>query len=415
MGNDGNRDPERKFRDLAQEAGRFFVPSAPIDQRQLFAGRIRQLQSLLDMVQTQGQHAIVYGERGVGKTSLVSVCQSVVTSAKMIGIRENCHVGDTFAALWIRAFDSIKVNVERRTIGFRSQASRTIASMASNLPEVPGPRDVVTLLRHLDTKMVFIFDEFDQIAAGDVSQAFADTIKALSDHNTPAKVILVGVGDTVDQLIASHASIERALVQIRMPRMEPDELAEIIATASKQLGMTWEGAATRRVVNLSQGLPHYVHRLGLFATREALAGHSMNVSMENVRKGMREAVDSAAQSLTDAYLTATSSQRKDSLFRRVLLACALCPTKADELGYFRPFSLKRPLKHMGHALDVPAFASHLNKFASEERGSILQKTGSDRQWRYRFRNPLMQPYVILRGLADGDVDVAMVDKALNDE
>lgn len=135
--------------------------------------------------------------------------------------------------------------------------------------------------------------------------------------------------------------------------------------------------------------------------------------MENIRSGMREAVDSASQSLTDAYLAATSSQRKDSLFRIVLLACALC--KTDELGYFRPFSLKKSLKHMGHPLDVPAFASHLNKFASEERGDILQKTGTDRQWRYRFRNPLMQPYVILRGLADEDVQVSMVDKALSEE
>jgi Cdc6-like AAA superfamily ATPase len=403
---------QEEWERLSIKAGQVFVPSAPITERQLLAGRIRQLSALFDAINTPGQHAVVYGERGVGKTSLVSVAQKIIIGGKGMAFRENCQSEDTYAKLWVRTFANIRFQNEKKAIGFAGQRITEVMTLAAKLPETPAPDDVITLLRKSDTPFVFVFDEFDQLNSGKVAQAFAETIKALSDHTVPAKIVLVGVGDNIDQLIASHASIERALVQIRMPRMEADELAAIIETGAKRLGMQWATGAVKRVVRLSQGLPHYVHRLGLFATRQALGRLSLSVTMDDVRQGMKEAVDSATQSLTDAYLKATASQRSDALFVPVLLACAL--SRTDDLGYFRPYSIKRPLMLMGHDLDVPAFASHLNKFASDERGPVLQKVGAERQFRYRFRNPLMQPFVIMRGVTDGNVTLETVDKVLAD-
>ncbi len=395
---------------LGLKAGRLFIPTAPINKQQLFAGRIDQLRSLLDMIYAEGQHAVVYGERGVGKTSLVSVAQSAMQATDIRSHRENCLSSDTFATLWRRAFEGIEYDIAQRGAGFGAQDSSRRSSLAQYLPEVPEPHHVVSVLRRLEETVVFMFDEFDQITNRELSKAFADTIKALSDHSSLGKVVLVGVGDNIDELVTSHASIARAIIQIRMPRMQLHELAEIISKGSSELGMKWDEAAVRRVVRLSQGLPTYVHRLALYATREALDAKSLVVTTDNVKFGMRKSVESASQSLTEAYLKATSSQRDDALFGPVLLACALA--KTDELGYFRPRSLKRPLEIIGHKLDVPAFSSHLNKFATEDRGLILQKTGSDRQWRYRFRDPLIQPFVIMRGVTAGDVTMADVDRAL---
>ena len=60
-------------------AANVFTPAAPIDAISLFRGREAQIQMLLEAVSQIGQHAIVYGERGVGKTSLISVLKSSVT------------------------------------------------------------------------------------------------------------------------------------------------------------------------------------------------------------------------------------------------------------------------------------------------------------------------------------------------
>jgi hypothetical protein len=44
-------------------------------------------------------------------------------------------------------------------------------------------------------------------------------------------------------------------------------------------------------------------------------------------------------------------------------------------------------------------------------GSVLQKSGEERRYFYRFDNPLLQPYVILSGLAQNLIDEDLVRRA----
>jgi ABC-type molybdenum transport system ATPase subunit/photorepair protein PhrA len=40
---------------------------------ELFAGRLNQMMRITDTIAETGRHAVVYGERGVGKTSLMQI------------------------------------------------------------------------------------------------------------------------------------------------------------------------------------------------------------------------------------------------------------------------------------------------------------------------------------------------------
>jgi hypothetical protein len=42
-----------------------------------------------------------------------------------------------------------------------------------------------------------------------------------------------------------------------------------------------------------------------------------------------------------------------------------------------------------------------NALVRRARGPVLQQTGRPRKYRYRFVNPMMQPFVIMHGLANG--------------
>ena len=58
---------------LRDEMLSLFTPGAPIDEYALFAGRQPQIQKISDTVVSKGRHAVLFGERGVGKTSLASI------------------------------------------------------------------------------------------------------------------------------------------------------------------------------------------------------------------------------------------------------------------------------------------------------------------------------------------------------
>ncbi len=58
---------------LKFEISSLFTPASPINEKSLFADRPVQVRKVLDTISQRGQHAIIYGERGVGKTSLANV------------------------------------------------------------------------------------------------------------------------------------------------------------------------------------------------------------------------------------------------------------------------------------------------------------------------------------------------------
>ena len=247
--------------------------------------------------------------------------------------------------------------------------------------------------------MVFIFDEFDRSRDKSLSRLFADTMKAISDYTVNFTIILIGVADTVDDLIKEHASIDRQLIQIRMPRMSSGELADIIDQAMEKLEMTFNPTAKKKIIGLSQGLPHYTHLLGLASTRQALEMQKKNVDTDDVDRGIKQALENTSQSTITAYHRAVRSPRKENLFREVLLACALA--QCDDLGYCAAADIRKPLSEIaGKEYKIPAYIRHLAAFSTEKRGCILTRSGDKRNVRFRFAHPLIQPFIVMKGIFD---------------
>jgi Cdc6-like AAA superfamily ATPase len=404
-------DPEAHAR-MALQAGKVFTPAAPVDKHALFAGRKDQLRKVVDTVVQRGRHAIIFGERGVGKTSLANVLEDTLQApgGEVITAHVNCDSADTFQSLWLKIFDEIELHTEVRSAGFQPNIFHETTTVAAELHSPVTTNKVRKLLSVLSENalLVVIVDEFDRVQNTEARSMFADTIKMLSDHSVPATLVIVGVADTVDELLAEHLSIERALVQIHMPRMSAEELSEIITKGINKLNVKIETEAKERITLLSRGLPHYTHALCLHAVRAALDDGQLIVKTGHVDTAIQKALDEAQQSTVSAYHKAVSSQRRDNLYTQVLLACALAET--DQMGYFAPADLREPMSSiMERPYDIANFIQHLNAFCKEERGSVLQRTGVPRRYRYRFRNPLMQPFVTMQGFASGLLERSMLD------
>ena len=65
---------------------------------------------------------------------------------------------------------------------------------------------------------------------------------------------------------------------------------------------------------------------------------------------------------------------------------------------------------MNQSYDVPAFSYHLDQFTTPERGNLLEKIGISRQFRFRFKEALSEPYVILKGRESGIISYEIEKK-----
>jgi Cdc6-like AAA superfamily ATPase len=375
-----------------------FTPSAPIDSADLFAGRKRQVDRVMGVVFQRGQHAIIFGERGVGKTSLSNIIFDLLVllgKSDYQTARYTAGADSDFASMWRSIFKRLTVVRDAEI------------SLQDLLPENPTPEDIKEALQQMDTPSIIIVDEFDRVSDDQTDVLLADTIKTLSDNSVNTTLILVGVADSVDQLISEHQSIERALVQIQMPRMSKAELIEAIDKGLRHAGMSIEGSAKNRIAELSQGLPHFTHLLTRFAALTAAEDSRTNITQSDLSVAIRESVMGYNQSVVGAYHKATQSPR-ENLYKEVLLSAALA--EKDELGFFFAGDLRGPMSVVtGKDYDIPAYSRHLYDFCEESRGKILQRQGERKRFRFRFTNPLMEPFVVLKGVADGLISESQIE------
>jgi hypothetical protein len=165
-------------------------------------------------------------------------------------------------------------------VGFQLSIFEETIQAADVVPENVGPDEVRRLLSLLSTTgmLIIIFDEVDRVQDELTRRIIADTIKALTDHDVPVTVVIVGVADTVEDLISQHESIERAIIQTRMPPMSIPEVEQTIDNGMARIRMTMDRAVRPQIAMMCQGFPHYAHALGLHSARACLDRKALNIT-----------------------------------------------------------------------------------------------------------------------------------------
>jgi Cdc6-like AAA superfamily ATPase len=327
---------------------RIELPSTKAATTRVFcsAGRKQQVDKVISTIFQKGAHAILFGERGVGKTSLANTLFDflvLIGRSNYQRARVNCTVGTTYEAIWRTAFNDIVFNKDDGDSIRLSEA----------LPDNPGPEDIRATFQLVNDPTIIIIDELDRISDANVTTMLADTIKTLSDNAIKTTLILVGVADVVDDLIGEHQSIERSLKQVEMPRMSKAELLEIVDKGlSKCEGLTVEPTARARMADYAQGLPFYTHMLARESALSAVMSGRTHITMEDLEVGIREAVTTHGETNLTSYNDAVTAPR-GKYFKPVLLACALAET--DEKGFFYATNIVPPLELItGKQLGIPA-------------------------------------------------------------
>jgi MoxR-like ATPase len=119
----------RESRIIESTVRDIFTPHSPINRIEFFFGRQTEVQGLLEQLNTPGQHSLLYGERGVGKSSLANVALQVLFSKLLHGkihlIR--CDSSTTFESIVSKPLYDVDIDVTLRQVSSTSTKGGKIA------------------------------------------------------------------------------------------------------------------------------------------------------------------------------------------------------------------------------------------------------------------------------------------------
>lgn len=398
---------DRAYFDYLARCEQAFKPHAPIELPDFFAGRTRHIERLEGEISAPGRHVAIFGERGVGKTSLAQLAYFFLRRDEEETHFVRCQKASTFDTIFASVLASAgielilngvesegerhgSISVGPLGLGGTQRARRSYRRLAAG--RRIEPQQLLTCFG--EREGLIVIDEYDRVGDPGTHTRVAELIKHFSDARSKTKIIMVGVAETLSQLIGEHESLSRSLAQIKLDRMSDDELRDIITRGENHVRLSFEETVKNRTVRLADGFPYFVHLLCRHASRVAGRvlrgrpdGHPI-VAEQEYREGLREALENAEHSLADQYERAViTTRRRSEKYELILWAMALSSTpevQVQDIARNAAFFTK------GEPNVASAFSWNLGELSTEKRGNVLEKVHVGY---YRFSNPLMRPYI----------------------
>ena len=346
-----------------------FTPTRPRAGRKTLVGRQVELGRILDGLLDDNAHVVLYSERGRGKTSLSNLTMEQLRRRGVIVARCACEAETAFDTM-VRAL----VRDLPASLLLSGPADEAGEGCEGMLPHrAIRPADVAAIPESLASdRTVFVVDEFDRVLDLETRTRLADTIKLLSDRGSKLSFMVVGVSDTLEQIIGQHPSIQRNIVGVHLPLLAPDEIETMLVRGGQQAGIAFTPLAVRIVRGVARGMPYMAQLLGLRIAQAALRRAEMGdgpvpVEPADIKVAVDRLVDEASSGVVATY-NALVAGAAEPRVGQVLTRLARRPAGQvgpDGRGPRRPAGDRRQLPAVRCA--VATFARHGRSGPAERR------------------------------------------------
>ncbi|MGQ0801569.1 MAG: nSTAND1 domain-containing NTPase [Pseudomarimonas sp.] len=383
---------------------KIFTPHSPVNDIEHFFGREDEASRFVSVINTPGQHVLVYGDRGVGKTSLsVTTCKILLHQIMRGGryIEKRCDSQDDFQSIVRKAFDTLGIEYSTKELSSTTSrggdASLAIAFAKAGLQSKTESRITKSLIVSLDSPSwvadqlrhksgILLIDEVDAITDNGDKQKLAELVKLLSDYLSEFKVVIVGIAATGASLTAGHPSVQRCLKEVWLKRMTDDDVKKIIVNGFKRASLVPAGEVVDRIVDISAGLPHFAHLICLKCAEYSIVNGVRHITEDVLRIGLNEAVKDSENVLKESHDKCLKRFIKQNEYRVLLIGAAHCKNvdfKSDDIRA----NIRHRLK-----VDIGStiITRRLNNLAKADESGLLVKSG---RACFRFKDPRMPSYL----------------------
>jgi Cdc6-like AAA superfamily ATPase len=268
-----------------------FKPSRPVTDYRMFAGRTGVLTTLIQSIEDHRMHIVLYGERGIGKTSMMHILAQAAREARYLCVYISCGADSNFSdvmRVWAAGIPLL-FHQNFGPASERSERGETFADLIGEGPiSVHAAGDL--LARLVGTRVILMLDEFDRCESKEFKQSVAELMKNLSDRSACAQLAIAGVAANLTELIEHIPSIQRNILALQVPRMTNDEVRSLIAKGASACGMAFGDEPTELIVSTAAGLPHLASLISHHAALIALDAGRLAIEMEDVGRAMELAL-----------------------------------------------------------------------------------------------------------------------------
>lgn len=406
-----------------------FNPDTELYDPDRFAGRSQQVRELVDSLHANGSTPLIYGDRGLGKSSLALQLQLIAMGnvellhqigAERLALPEGRHyltlyvtctdLTQTFTDLLqalVNAAESVELVqtavganhlVDRTTrkklslkfVELESSNKYATESERLSYQELNLEEKLVDLCELLTTAyeqpVLFIIDELDRMSN---TRGLASFLKAASSPNL--KFMLVGIASNVSALLTDHQSLERRLVPVQVPLMERVELEQIVSKAETHLkatgiGISFSPRAKTRLATVASGFPWFVHALGQRCLVEADDANRSMIHYAHVQRAISGVVKNRlSQQFSDLYQKAV----RDSEPREITLRAFAHWMDAD-------IPTGEVYRILNQDLGIKTGSVYRGHLCKPEYGEILFAPAFQARGLVRFKNEMFKAYVRMR-------------------
>lgn len=287
-----NRDAQSGFDQIRARLHSAFAASQPVTDRRSFAGRSEVLGRLIRATEDLRLHVVLYGERGIGKTSCLHMVSDVAREAGYLVVYISCGTKSAFDEVIRCAAAQIPLLYSRGVspASAEVEAGKTFADLLPNCSlSAQTASEVLALI--VDTRVLVILDEFDQSLSRDFRVSIAELLKDLSDRAARTQFLIAGIAANLNELIEHVPSIERNIFAIHLERMSPSELRDLIRNGETITGLHFDQEAAGHIIDVANGFPYFARLLASYAGLRALEDRRSTANASDVLGAIRDVTE----------------------------------------------------------------------------------------------------------------------------
>ncbi len=388
-------------------------PAHPIDTIELLQGRKKELEEIKRALYAVGRHIFIYGDRGVGKSSLAQTAayqyQSSDASILKIGCTRETNFYGEFEALAAQLSKDVQTHevTKRARLNLKIVDLEKVSKKTSTThrPAVKSMDDALAVINDIaeihSEKPIIVVDEFDAIEEYRERILFADLLKKMGDSGTYVPIIFTGVAASLDDLLGGHLSSIRQLKPIHLDPLSWDARWNIFLKACEAFGVIPNSEIKYRIAGISDGFPYYVHLITehlLWKVYDDTATDCV-ATMDHYRDALDGAVRDVEAHIRKPYDEATIRHSDD--YHYVIWAAAdssllLRRTRDMYESYKR---IIRDLNNLNEdasldPISYEVFMARIRQLSKESHGCVLKKLEGRSGW-YQFSENMLRGFVKL--------------------